>query len=131
MEKKQGVSRRRLMKRAAATAATPAIVAGLAAQEAGAAATEVSVAATVVRTSHSAAAPHALRIGVRASVQAPEFSADNLVFVVEPVRFASSPQETGRQIAESVRRQVAELLERRGASTNASRIDVHVFGGAL
>jgi len=116
------------MKGAAGTAAVPALVASAA--NSAAATPDVSVAATVVRTSHSRSAPHALRIGVRASVQAADFSADNLVFVVEPVRFAASPQETGRQIAESVRGQVAALLERQGIS-EAGQIEVHVFGGAL
>lgn len=130
MTRTSGVSRRLFMKGAAGTAAVPALIAG-AAHQAGAVSPQISVAATVVRTSHSASTPHALRIGVRASVQAPDFAADNLVFVVEPVRFTASPQETGRHIAESVRTQVADLLERRGTLATAEQIDVHVFGGAL
>jgi hypothetical protein len=43
-------------------------------------------------------------------VQAADFRADNLVFVVEPVTFAASASETGRQIAESVQTQIAMCL---------------------
>lgn len=131
MTQRSGVSRRRFMKRVAGTAAVPAALMGAATHGVAAVSSDIRVAATVVRASHSAGTPDALRIGVRASVLAPGFTANDLVFVVDEVRFGASPQESGRLIAESVRSQVADLLRRRGTDTAPERIQVQVFGGAL
>lgn len=128
MMQKSGVSRRGFVRSAAAVAAAPSV---LTATKTSAAMADVSVAATIVRASHSKAEPHALRLGVRASVQSADFRADNLVFVVDPVPFGASASDTGDRIAESVRQQIAALLASRGAETTLDRVAVQVFGGVL
>jgi hypothetical protein len=127
MANKPDDSRRRFMKRAVGTAAAPAVLAG-AVSQAEAAAFNHRIAATVVRTSHSAVNHGMLRIGVRATVMAPELVAENVIFVVDPVAFAAPASETNRQIAESVQRQAAAWLNRRGVDVSEHDVAVQVFG---
>jgi hypothetical protein len=89
------------------------------------------VAATVVRAKHVPSAPGSLAVGVRASVLSPAFAADGVVLVVEPVDFGAPPDQIGRQIAESVKGQIARYLDDRGHPTDPEEIVVRVFGGAL
>lgn len=130
MKSKLGVSRRGFVKGVAGTAAVPGAMAGLSSTSA-ATPDGVSVVATVVRVSHSRLAPKALRVGVRASVQGPDYDLDNIVLVVEPVPFGSSASEMNAVITRSVEEQVADLIERRGLALAGSHLAVQVFGGVL
>jgi len=132
MNDKRGVNRRLLMKGVAGGAVVPGMLAGSAFMEGGATAPpEATVAVTVVRATHSLTDPDALRIGVRASIRSADFSRDGLVLVVEPVAFGGTSAETGSQIAEGVRAQVATMLTERGRATDPERVAVQVFGGML
>lgn len=129
MTQNRGVSRRGFVRGVAGTAAAPAALAGMA--TANAAPADVSVAATVVRASHSKVDPHALRLGVRASVRGPNETMEGVVLVVEPVRFGASAAETRALIAESVQTQIAAMLVKRGVQARADHVAVQVFGGVL
>lgn len=122
------VSRRRFMRGAAVAAAAPTVFAGATVTAAPA---DVNVAATVVRASHSKTDPGALRIGVRASVLAGDLARDNIVVVVEPVRFGAPSDETRDLISKQVQRRIAEILTERGTTIAPDHIAVQVFGGVL
>lgn len=126
MSRHTGVSRRGFVKGAAGAAAAPAALAGIDATTA--APPEISIAATVVRVSHSKLAPHALRVGVRTSVQTSAGTLDNVVLVVDGVTFNASPTQMRSVIAESVKEQVGSLLAGRNIEASIDRAAVHVFG---
>lgn len=131
MSADRGVSRRGFVRGIAGTAAAPAAVAGLTGASARNAPTDVSVAATVVRVSHSRTTAHALRIGVRASIQAQGSAMDGIVLVVDPVPFAASSDEIKAAIASSVQDQVSNLLKEREEGVTTNHVAVRVFGGVL
>lgn len=127
MNTHQGVSRRGFVTGAAGAAVLPAALGGIGTVTA-AAPPEISIAATVVRVSHSKVEPHALRVGVRTSIQAPELDLDNIVLVVDGIPFMAEPARIRALIAEGVKEQVGRLLAGRDIAASADRAAVQVFG---
>lgn len=128
MSNKTGVSRRNFMRAAAAAAAVPAA----AATSVNAADTaDILVAATVVRASLSRTERGALRLGVRVSVMAEDFTRENIVVTVEGVRFGASADETRRLISKAVQERIVGELESAGVAVDSNRIAVQVFGGVM